>query len=122
EDSLPGDLWVLSPARMPHWANSGKLWPVPAAYVSRSQERVSERETQAADYAWENLLPLYRYKLCIWDQQAYALPLLGDALVCFYREDLFHDAGHREAFRKKSGRDLAPPATWEQFTQIAEYF
>lgn len=122
EAGVPADLWVLSPARMPHWANSGKLWPVPAAAMARSPERASEREVQAADYAWENILPLYRYKLCIWDQQVYALPLLGDAQVCFYREDLFQDAGHREAYRKRFDRELGPPATWEQFTDIAEYF
>src|SRR5262249_6793269 len=47
---------------------------------------------------------------------------LGDALVCFYREDLFQDAGHREAFREKYGRELGPPSTWEQFADVAEYF
>ncbi|HLJ92084.1 MAG TPA: extracellular solute-binding protein [Gemmataceae bacterium] len=110
-DELPGDLWILSPAWMPHWANADKLWPVPPELVEPD-----------GGYAWQNLLPLYRYKLCIWDQKVVALPLLGDARVCFYRDDLFQDAGHREAFHKKYGRELGPPATWQQFTEIAEYF
>ncbi len=105
------DLWVLSPAQMPHWANSGRLWQVPVELVEHDR-----------NYAWQNILPLYRYKLCIWDQKVYALPLLGDALLCFYREDLLQDAGHRDAFRKKYGRELTAPVTWEQFTELAEYF
>jgi multiple sugar transport system substrate-binding protein len=105
------DLWILPLARMPHWANAGKLWPVPEDLIERN-----------AQYAWQNVLPLYRYKLCIWDQKVYALPLLGDALLCFYRQDLFTDTAHRGAFRSKYSRELGPPATWEHFTQIAEYF
>lgn len=105
------DLWIVSPARMPHWADAGQLQPVP--------EDLIQKDTA---YAWQNILPLYRYKLCIWDQKVYALPLLGDALLCFYREDLFQDPAHRAAFKSKYGRDLGTPATWEEFLTIAEYF
>jgi ABC-type glycerol-3-phosphate transport system substrate-binding protein len=111
ESGPPADLWVVSPARMPHWANAGKLWPVP--------ETLTQGTT---GYAWQNLLPLYRYKLCFWEQKVYALPLLGDVPICFYREDLFQDGGHRVAFRKRYGRELVHPATWEHFAQLAEYF
>jgi multiple sugar transport system substrate-binding protein len=111
ETGPPGDLWVVSPARMPHWANAGKLWPVPETLTNGT-----------AAYAWQNLLPLYRYKLCVWEQKVYALPLLGEIPVCFYREDLLQDAGHRAAFRKRYGQELAPPATWQDFFQIAAYF
>ena len=111
ETGPPGDLWVGSPVRMPHWANAGKLWPVPETLTNAT-----------ASYAWQNLLPLYRYKLCLWDQQVYTLPLLGDVPLCFYREDLLQDAGHRAGFRKRYGHELAPPATWQDFLQIAEYF
>jgi multiple sugar transport system substrate-binding protein len=105
------DLWVVSPARMPHWADSGRLLPVPAEAIEQNPH-----------YAWQNILPLYRSKLCVWDQKVYALPLLGDALLCFYRQDLFQLTEHRKEFKSKYGRDLVPPATWEQFMQIADYF
>jgi multiple sugar transport system substrate-binding protein len=111
ESGTSADLWVVSPARMPHWADAGKLQPLPRDLLQRD-----------AAYAWQNVLPLYRYKLCVWDQKVYALPLLGDALLCFYRQDLFQDPRHRDAFRSKYGRELAAPVTWEQFTDIAEYF
>ncbi len=111
-DSGPlADIWVIPPAQMPHWAAAAKLHPVPEAYVDHNP-----------NYAWENLLPLCRYKLLVWDRKAYAMPLLGDAMLCFYREDLFRDPLHREAFNKKYGRPLAAPSTWEEFEAIAEYF
>jgi multiple sugar transport system substrate-binding protein len=107
---LAADLWIVSPARMPHWADAGGLCPVPADLIERNPP-----------YAWQNVLPLYS-KLCVWDQKVYALPLLGGGLLCFYRQDLFQDTAHRDAFKRKYSRDLGPPATWEQFLQIAEYF
>jgi multiple sugar transport system substrate-binding protein len=111
ESGPSADLWVLTPVRMPHWADAGKLHPVPEDLLQANPA-----------YAWQNILPLYRYKLCVWDQKVYALPLLGDEWLCFFRQDLFQDTRHRDAFKTKYGRELAPPATWEQFADIAEYF
>jgi multiple sugar transport system substrate-binding protein len=39
-----------------------------------------------------------------------------------YRTDLFHDAAACNAFRSQFHRDLAPPATWEEFEQTARFF
>jgi multiple sugar transport system substrate-binding protein len=107
----PADVWIIPPASMPRWANAGKLHAVPQEYTSASGK-----------YAWGNLLSLYKNKLLVWDRKAWALPILGDATLCFYRDDIFRDPLHREAFKKKSGYDLTPPATWQQFADIAEYF
>jgi multiple sugar transport system substrate-binding protein len=110
EAATAADVWVLPPARMPHFAAAGLLQPVPESYRG------------GGPYAWGGLLPLYRGRLLIWERQAYALPVLGDGRVCFYRADLFGAAEHRAAFRKKHGREPAPPATWEEFADLAEYF
>lgn len=111
QDDLPGDLWVIPPAEMPFWAAGNKLHVVPDSYTARS-----------GAYAWEGILPLYRNKLLLWDEKAYALPLLGDAFLCFYRKDLFDDPQHQAAFKRKYKHNLAAPETWEQFTDIADYF
>jgi multiple sugar transport system substrate-binding protein len=105
------DVWVLSPAELPHHAAAGRLLPVPAEYTSRDNP-----------YGWNDLLPLYRVYLLAWDRGIWGLPLLGEAPLCCYRADLLADAGHRDAFRRRFRRDLEPPATWEQFAQIAEFF
>jgi multiple sugar transport system substrate-binding protein len=105
------EVWVLPPASMPKWANAGKLHPVPQEYTSGN-----------SDYAWSNILPVYRNKLLVWDRKINALPLLGEALLCFYRDDVFQDPRHREEFNQRYGRHLAAPSTWQEFADIAEYF
>jgi multiple sugar transport system substrate-binding protein len=103
------DVWVLPTARMPRWAADDALLPVPDRYQDKTEA-----------YAWTALLPLYRQRLLLWGQKAYALPLLGDAWVCYWREDLFRQ--HGAAFQQKHGRELAPPATWQEYAEIAAFF
>lgn len=105
------DVWILPPAEMPRWVDAGYLLPVPNVVQARGNE-----------YLWDSLLPLYGRKLLRWGETAYALPVLGGATLCYYRTDLLQDAGRREAFLKEHGRDLAEPATWEAFAEIAEFF
>ena len=65
---------------------------------------------------------MYRERLLRWGDRAYALPVLGEAPLCFYRLDLFADADRKAAFRERYKRDLVPPATWEEFADVAEFF
>jgi len=39
-----------------------------------------------------------------------------------YRRDWFEDPAEQAAFKAKYGEDLAPPETWEDFRDIAEFF
>ena len=39
-----------------------------------------------------------------------------------YREDLFADAGERQAFKAKHGYDLAAPQTYKQLLDVAKFF
>lgn len=105
------DVLVLRPADLPREAAAGRLQPVPDSYTART-----------GPYRWGELLPVYSDRLLLWRGRPYALPLLGESPLCFYRADLLASPRHREAFRKAHGRDLAPPATWQDFADIAEYF
>jgi multiple sugar transport system substrate-binding protein len=105
------DAWVIAPAELARWANDGRLLPVPANLAKADDP-----------FAWGDLLLVYRSKLLKWGRDNYALPLLGDALLCFYRADRFQEKQHQEAFQKKHGRPLAAPATWDEFADVAEYF
>jgi multiple sugar transport system substrate-binding protein len=107
----PADVWVIAPADLPRWAADGRLTPIPESYLRRDHP-----------YAWTDLLPVYREQLAEWEHTSYGLPLVGESPVGCYRSDLLGDASHRAAFRKQYGHDLAMPATWEQFVEIAEYF
>ncbi len=52
----------------------------------------------------------------------WAIPAEGDAVGWSYRKDWFEDPAEMEAFKAKYGYDLAPPETWQQLTDIAEFF
>ncbi len=105
------DVWVLPACALPRWAAADRLMPLPAELVARGER-----------FNWPGLLPVYRELLLRWESDSFAVPLLGDAPLCFYRKDLFADAGHQDAFARRTGRQLAPPATWDHFADIAEYF
>src|SRR5262249_37375182 len=98
-DPPAADVWVIAPARLARWAAPGELLPVPESYRERKGE-----------YDWPTLRPLYGARLLVWGDRAYAFPLLGESPLCFYREDLLK--------QEKKG----PPATWEEFAEIAEHF
>src|SRR5262249_12418519 len=46
----------------------------------------------------------------------------GDGLGFAYRKDLFEDPAEKGAFRERYGYELAPPKTWEQFRDVAQFF
>ncbi len=104
------DLWLIESARVPYWAAADKLNPVPADLAS------------AKNYGWNDLLSVFSDRLLKWGDQKYALPILGDAPVCFYRRDLLNDPKHADEFFRLKGHKLKPPTTWEEFAEIAEYF
>jgi multiple sugar transport system substrate-binding protein len=52
----------------------------------------------------------------------WAIPLEGDAVGWAYRKDWFEDPKEMEAFKAKYGYDLAPPQTYDQMRDIAEFF
>jgi multiple sugar transport system substrate-binding protein len=113
------DVWLIEPASLGRWAAADRLTPLPDEYT---RERPADGEGSRPKYDWAGLLPLYRERLLRWGERTYALPVRGEAPLCFYRLDLFADAGHRADFRKSRGRDLAPPATWDEFAEVAEFF
>ena len=52
----------------------------------------------------------------------WALPAMADAVGWTYRRDWFAKPELQAEFKKKHGRDLAPPKTWTDFRQVSEFF
>ena len=52
----------------------------------------------------------------------WALPAEVDAAGYVYRKDLFEDPNEMAAFQEKYGYELAPPKTYDQLRDIAEFF
>ncbi|MCO6049207.1 extracellular solute-binding protein [Mesorhizobium sp. RP14(2022)] len=56
------------------------------------------------------------------DGGLYGVPMEAFIKIYLYRTDLFGDSAIKEAFKQKTGKDLAPAKTHEDYTQIAEFF
>lgn len=52
----------------------------------------------------------------------YGLPYHDGPEMLIYRGDLYDDANERQAFERRFGYPLAPPVTWQQFTEHALHF
>jgi multiple sugar transport system substrate-binding protein len=113
------DLWLIEPASLGRWAAADQLAPLPDRYT---RQGTGTGEDGRPNYDWSGLLSLYRERLLRWGDRTYALPVLGDAPLCFYRLDVFADPDRRAEFQKRYRRELVPPATWEEFAEVAEFF
>jgi multiple sugar transport system substrate-binding protein len=105
------DLLNVVPAWIPDLAEAGVLEPLDE-YVDKYGYR---EELQ-------DIAPVYRDNQMSYQDTIYGLPDDGDVFIMYYRKDLFEDPTHREAFKAKHGRDLAPPTTWEEFAEVGQYF
>ena len=50
------------------------------------------------------------------------MPVWTNSEILFYRKDLFEDEKNKADFQAKYGYPLAPPTTWEQYRDAAEFF
>jgi multiple sugar transport system substrate-binding protein len=55
-------------------------------------------------------------------QHYWALPAMGDAAAWTYRKDWFARPELRAEFKKKYGRELEPPKTWDELVEVGKFF
>lgn len=79
-------------------------------------------EAIKAKLDWDDILPIYRNTVLSWNKVAYGMPYDGDCINLYYRKDLFANPEYQARFKKKYKYDLAPPATWKEYRDIAEFF
>ena len=70
---------------------------------------------------WDDVLDKVK-KIMYVGGQRYSVPLDGDVIFGYYRKDALESAEHKKKFKEKYGYDLAPPTTWKQYRDIAEFF
>lgn len=56
------------------------------------------------------------------DGHLYGVPMEAFLKPYLYRKDLFEDPEIQKAFKEKTGRDLAPAKTHQEYTEITEFF
>jgi multiple sugar transport system substrate-binding protein len=74
------------------------------------------------DPAWEDVHEGFRVWENTYEGKRYSLTMDGDIILGYYRKDLFEDPDEQAAFQAEYGYDLAPPATWDQLTDINAFF
>lgn len=104
------DLGILSPFDLGAWAERGDLAAVPLTVLD------------GKNYQWNEVLAPYRHRLTRWGNRVFALPIAGDGHVVVYRSDRLADPQFIAKFRERFGKEPAPPATWEDFADIANTF
>ncbi len=109
------DVLILRPAEVPHLAAAGRLLPVP-----------DDLTRDGGPFEWRGLLRHYGTQLSLWDGTAVALPLIGEAPVCFYPAGLFDEARQKRYQGWQTKREIAPvplraPATWDEYARLAEF-
>jgi multiple sugar transport system substrate-binding protein len=79
----------------------------------------------AEGISMDDFAPATVYAYSTWPKGTpnyYALPAMGDANAWFYRKDWFARPELQAEFKEKHGRDLAPPTTWTELKEVAEFF
>ena len=71
---------------------------------------------------WSDISPAAKQFYCDYEGKTYAVPCEADAIGFAYRKDLFEDAKNKADFQTKYKRELAPPKTWAELREIAEFF
>jgi multiple sugar transport system substrate-binding protein len=103
------DVLEIAPIWTPSLADGGVIAPLDD-YIAKFMN--------PADF--DDIHPLYkgitRYKGKIW-----GIFDDGDMFALYYRKDIFEDPKLVEAYQKKFNAKLAPPKTWEEYTQIAQF-
>jgi len=57
-----------------------------------------------------------------WNNQTYGIPFSPYSKMFIYRRDLWEDPANQKRFDAEYGYELAPPKTWDQFRDMAEFF
>lgn len=95
----------------------GPFWtPDFAPYLTDMPAAMRETED------WQDIHLVYRERLMVWQGRYLTQTIDGDLHSLSYRLDLFEDAQEQARFEGLHGYPLAPPATWDQYYDIARFF
>lgn len=103
------DVLDISPAWTPSLADGGVIAPLDD-YIAKYMN-VADLEDYHPLY---KALPTYKGKIWGFFDD-------GDMFALYYRKDIFEDPKMMEAYQAKFGKPLAPPTTWEDYAQTAQF-
>lgn len=110
------------------WAGKSDAYDIivgDSQWLGRGAEEghyVDLTEWAQTNIPWAEISDAAEEFYCKYNGKVYAVPCEADAIGFAYRKDLFEDPKEMAAFKAKYGRDLAPPKTWQELRDIAEFF
>ncbi|KIP53425.1 hypothetical protein SD72_03020 [Leucobacter komagatae] len=87
-----------------------------APLMEENSERVSP------DFNQDDILPGLWDTAALWDGVTYGMPSNSAVTMMLYRADILDDPSEKAAFQEAYGYELAPATTWQQYSDIAEFF
>lgn len=70
----------------------------------------------------QQLFPNWWRELSSYGNKVYGYPYTGLTEYLCYRKDMMEDPKNKREFRARYHHELAPPTTWKQYMQVAEFF
>ena len=70
----------------------------------------------------QQLFPNWWRELSTYDRKTYGFPFTGLTTFLCYRKDLLNDPVNQKNFELRYHRELKPPTTWPEYSQLAEFF
>lgn len=98
------DIYSIHPVKLPLYVERDMLLPLDR-YITN-------------EFA-SDLLPFYQKLYMEYSDHKYGMAYDGDALLLFYRKDLFEK--YNDEYKRTYGVDLEPPKTWTEYDQISRF-
>jgi multiple sugar transport system substrate-binding protein len=70
----------------------------------------------------QQLFPNWWRELSSYGGKIYGYPYTGLTTFLCYRKDLLDNPANQHNFKSRYHRELKPPTTWQEYTQLAEFF
>jgi multiple sugar transport system substrate-binding protein len=78
-------------------------------------------KTLGISFDKQDIDPVYRDVYTSWNGVTYSVPWDGDQHNLFYNVAAFDNPKNKAGFKAKYGYDLAPPQTWSEYRDVAEF-
>ena len=108
DDKITYDIFVIISSWGGSLLGEGHIEPVPKWVKDKIQ--------------WDDVLPVYKNSILLWNNTSYSLPYDGDCISLYYRKDIFENNTNKIKFRKQFGYELEAPVNWDQYADIAKFF
>ncbi len=105
----PWDLVMFGPSSMPDY---GRHFEPLEPWVAKLK----------LDFQMDDIADVYKKLMLRHAGKIVSMPYDGDVHMMFWNKVAFERPQNKAKFKAKYGRELAPPQTWKQWDELAEFF